>query len=70
VTADELGGAEVHCIESGVSDYFAEDDAHAISIVRKIVGALPRNEKARLTVQAPKAPLYDPKEIYGVVSRT
>ena len=48
VTADQLGGAEVHCIESGVSDYFAEADAHAISIVRKIVAALPKNHKQRL----------------------
>jgi acetyl-CoA carboxylase carboxyltransferase component len=68
VTADQLGGAEVHCIESGVSDYFAEDDAHAISIVRKIVGTLPKNEKARLTMREPKPPLYDTKEIYGIVS--
>jgi len=69
VTADQLGGAEVHCIESGVSDYFAEDDAHAISIVRKIVKTLPANEKARLTLREPKPPLYDPRELYGVVSR-
>ncbi|HPR56559.1 MAG TPA: carboxyl transferase domain-containing protein [Deltaproteobacteria bacterium] len=69
VTADQLGGAEVHCIESGVSDYFAEDDAHAISIVRKIVKALPKSEKARLTIREPKPPIYDPKEIYGIVSR-
>jgi len=69
VTADQLGGAEVHCIESGVSDHFAEDDAHAISIVRKIVKNLPKNEKARLSVRKPVPPLYDPKELYGVVSR-
>lgn len=69
VTADQLGGAEVHCIESGVSDYFAEDDAHAISIVRKIVANLPMNEKARLTMRTPKPPVYDPREIYGIVSR-
>jgi len=69
VTADELGGAEVHCIESGVSDYFAEDDAQAIAIVRKIVQTLPKNEKARLTLHPPKPPVYDPKEIYGIVSK-
>ncbi|MGA3281034.1 MAG: carboxyl transferase domain-containing protein [Smithella sp.] len=68
VTADQLGGAEVHCIESGVSDYFAEDDAHAIAIVRKIVGTLPKNEKPRLTMREPKPPAYNPKEIYGIVS--
>jgi acetyl-CoA carboxylase carboxyltransferase component len=69
VTADQLGGAEVHCIESGVSDYFAEDDAHAISIVRKIVAALPKNPKERLSMREPRPPIYDPKEIYGIVSR-
>ena len=68
VTADQLGGAEVHCIESGVSDYFAEDDAHAISIVRKIVETLPKTEKAKLSMREPKPPAYDPKEIYGIVS--
>ncbi len=69
VTADQLGGAEVHCIESGVSDHFAEDDAHAISILRKIVSNLPKNEKARLSMRQPAPPAYDPKEIYGIVSK-
>ena len=69
VTADELGGAELHCAESGVSDYYAEDDAEAIAILRKIVRNLPAGEKARLSVQEPAPPLYDPKGIYGVVSR-
>jgi acetyl-CoA carboxylase carboxyltransferase component len=68
VTADELGGAEVHCIHSGVSDYLAEDDAHAISIVRSIVKNLPRPEKTRLDVREPRPPVYDPGEIYGIVS--
>jgi acetyl-CoA carboxylase carboxyltransferase component len=67
VTADELGGAEVHCAESGVSDYFAEDDAHAIEIVRRLVANLPDNPKARLTTRDPRPPLYDPREIYGIV---
>jgi acetyl-CoA carboxylase carboxyltransferase component len=69
VSADELGGADVHCSESGVSDYYAEDDAHGISIVRKIVGNLPENKKSCLTLHEPVPPLYDPKEIYGIVSR-
>ncbi len=68
VTADELGGADVHCRESGVSDYFAEDDAHAILILRDIVRNLPENEKAMLPVKEPKPPIYDPKEMYGIVS--
>ena len=68
VSADELGGPMVHCRDSGVSDYYAEDDPHAISIVRKIVGNLPAEEKSRLSVRDPKAPLYDPEELYGIVS--
>ncbi|MCP4138097.1 MAG: methylcrotonoyl-CoA carboxylase [bacterium] len=67
VTANELGGAEMHCSESGVSDYYAEDDAHALSIIRNIVKNLPDNEKSKLTMRDPEAPLYDPKEIYGIV---
>lgn len=69
VTADELGGAELHCSESGVSDYYAEDDAHAIAIVRQLVANLPPNEKARLACREPRPPLYDSREIYGIVPR-
>ena len=69
VTADQLGGAELHCAESGVSDYYAEDDAEAIAMVRSIVRRLPRNEKSRLTLEEPAPPLYDPREIYGIVNR-
>ncbi|MCK7515535.1 MAG: methylcrotonoyl-CoA carboxylase [Desulfobacterales bacterium] len=69
VTADELGGADLHCRESGVSDYFAEDDRHAIEILRKLIKNIPNPEKARLSMQEPAPPLYDPKEIYGIVSR-
>jgi len=68
VTADELGGAELHCIESGVSDYIAEDDAHAIQIIRDIVKNLPAATKAELTMQEPEPPAYDPEELYGIVS--
>ncbi|MBN2282943.1 MAG: methylcrotonoyl-CoA carboxylase [Deltaproteobacteria bacterium] len=69
VTADELGGADLHCRDSGVSDYFAEDDTHAIEILRKIVKNLPPAEKSMHPLQEPAPPLYDPKEIYGIVSR-
>ena len=53
VTADELGGADVHCRDSGVSDYLAEDDAHAIQIVRDIVQGLPDPGKSRLATRPP-----------------
>jgi acetyl-CoA carboxylase carboxyltransferase component len=69
VTSDELGGPLLHCIESGVSDYIADDDAHAISIIRDIVRHLPQNEKTRLSMKEPKPPVYDTQEIYGIVSR-
>ncbi len=69
VTADQLGGADLHCRESGVSDYFAEDDAHAIEIIRNIMECMPAREKTRLPMHEPKPPIYDPKEIYGIISR-
>jgi acetyl-CoA carboxylase carboxyltransferase component len=69
VTADQLGGADLHCRESGVSDYIADDDRHAIEIIRNIMECLPPNQKTRLPMREPKPPAYDPKEIYGIVSR-
>jgi acetyl-CoA carboxylase carboxyltransferase component len=68
VTADELGGANLHCMESGVSDYIAEDDADAIAQIRKIVKNLPQKEKSKLSMREPEPPLYDPEELYGIVS--
>ena len=70
VTADELGGADLHCRDSGVSDYWAEDDAHALQIVRDIVQNLPNPGKSRLSTRAPRPPLYDPKELYGIVPKS
>jgi acetyl-CoA carboxylase carboxyltransferase component len=67
VTAEELGGADVHTRISGVADYFAEDDAHAIALVRNIVGTLPPRKVEPRGRVAPEDPLYDPKEIYGVI---
>ena len=70
VTVEELGGALVHCQESGVSDYFAQDDQHAIRIIRDIVSILPGGEKAEIPRRSPRDPLYDPDEIYGIVPRS
>lgn len=70
VTADELGGANVHCRQSGVSDYLAEDDAHCIEIIRQIVSHLPPPNKAEIGTRQARPPLYDPKEIYGIVPRS
>lgn len=67
VTADDLGGALVHCRHSGVSDYLAEDDAHCIEIIRQIVRNLPPNQKTDIGQREPRPPVYDAKEIYGIV---
>ena len=54
VTAEELGGADLHCRDSGVSDYWAEDDAHALQIIRDIVQGLPDPGKSRLSTRPPR----------------
>ena len=69
VTAEELGGADVHCRESGVSDHYAHDDMEAIQIVRNIVENLNRPEKTYLDIKKPEEPLYDIKEIYGIIPK-
>ena len=67
VTAEELGGADVHARRSGVTDYYAEDDAHAIRTLREIVGSLNRVKRIDVDVAPPEEPRYDPKEIYGIL---
>ncbi len=69
VTAEELGGADVHCRISGVSDHYALNDEHAIEITRNIVANLPKNKKFELDVEEPEEPYYDPQEIYGIVPK-
>jgi acetyl-CoA carboxylase carboxyltransferase component len=69
VTAEELGGAEVHCRHSGVTDYMAEDDAHALALVREIVATLPPRRAPDVEVTEPEEPRYDPREIYGILPR-
>jgi 3-methylcrotonyl-CoA carboxylase beta subunit len=66
VTAEELGGADVHTRISGVADYFAEDDSHALAMVRRIVSNLNR-PKTAAPQQKSEDPLFDPEEIYGIV---
>ncbi|MBD5634252.1 MAG: methylcrotonoyl-CoA carboxylase [Candidatus Eremiobacteraeota bacterium] len=67
VTAQELGGADVHTRISGVADHFANDDEHALALVRSIVANLPPPPHARAGTFSP--PAYDPSELYGVVPR-
>ncbi|MDJ0450361.1 carboxyl transferase domain-containing protein [Methylocystis sp. JR02] len=66
VSAEELGGAEVHCRRSGVADYLAENDAHAIVLARNAVATLPRQHAAH-SGNPPMQPRHDPAELYGAV---
>jgi 3-methylcrotonyl-CoA carboxylase beta subunit len=68
VTAEDLGGAEVHTRISGVSDYMAENDAQALGQARNILANLNRVKRHGLELKEPRAPLHDPAEIYGIVS--
>jgi 3-methylcrotonyl-CoA carboxylase beta subunit/propionyl-CoA carboxylase len=68
VTAEELGGADVHTRLSGVADYFAEDDEHALHLARTVVGTLNTVKRMPADVAASEDPAYDPSEIYGIVS--
>jgi len=68
VTAEDLGGADIHTRISGVADHLANDDAHALSLVRDIVENLGPIHTARTPCEAPEEPHYDPDELYGVVS--
>src|SRR5690242_7531566 len=67
VTAEELGGAEVHTRISGVADHYAQNDAHALSLVRRIVANLNYEKKSSLAIKEPKDPLYPAEEMYGVI---
>ena len=68
VTADELGGADVHTRLSGVADYLAEDDEHALHLARTIVGTLNARKPSPVDQTTPEEPAYDPREIYGIVN--
>ena len=67
VTAQELGGAEVHSEVSGVTDHMAEDDDHAIEITRSIVFNLNRKKTYPFEIREVEEPAYKPEEIYGVI---
>jgi acetyl-CoA carboxylase carboxyltransferase component len=67
VSDEDLGGADVHCRISGVSDHYALDDTDALQITRNIVECLDKQKKHELDVKEPEEPYYDPEEIYGIV---
>ncbi|WBA88070.1 carboxyl transferase domain-containing protein [Endozoicomonas sp. GU-1] len=67
ISAEALGGADVHCRQSGVADHYANDDAHAIRLIRQSVSRLNRVKKSYYDLRPSTEPLYDIKELYGVV---
>src|SRR5690606_34787386 len=67
VTAEELGGAHVHTAVSGVADHLAEDDRHAVAILRQIVAYLGQAPRAPVKLREPAPPAYDPEELLGII---
>ncbi len=68
VTAEELGGADVHTRLSGVADYFAEDDAHALELARTVIATLNTAKVLPRDMTAPEEPAHDGDELYGIVN--
>lgn len=68
VTAEELGGADLHCRQSGVADYYAESDDHALTITREIISNLNRKPPEQLVLRKPKAPKYSSEQLLGVIN--
>jgi len=67
VSAEELGGADLHCAQSGVTDHYALDDTHALHIARNVVGNLNREKPSNTGKATYKEPIYSPEELYGIV---
>ncbi|MBX9812409.1 MAG: methylcrotonoyl-CoA carboxylase [Burkholderiales bacterium] len=67
VSAEELGGADVHTRISGVADHLAEDDRHALELARRSVKNINKNNMLQNNREAPREPLYAPEDIYGVI---
>ena len=69
VSAEELGGADVHCRTSGVADHYARNDHHALELARRSVARLNRVKPVALDLSEPRQPLYPAQEIYGVIPK-
>jgi 3-methylcrotonyl-CoA carboxylase beta subunit len=67
VSAEDLGGGDVHTRLSGVADHLAQNDAHALALARQAVGSLNRKKNIELQLREPVAPLYASQEIYGII---
>jgi 3-methylcrotonyl-CoA carboxylase beta subunit len=67
VSAEDLGGGDVHTRLSGVADHLAQNDAHALALARQAVASLNRSKRVDQTLRAPVPPLYEASELYGVI---
>jgi len=67
ISAEDLGGGDLHAKKSGVVDHLAENDAHALTIVRDIVSTLQPEAGAGLELREPRPPLFDPQQLYGII---
>ncbi|PNJ60851.1 MCCC2 isoform 3, partial [Pongo abelii] len=67
VSAEDLGGADLHCRKSGVSDHYALDDHHALHLTRKVVRNLNYQKKLDVTIEPSEEPLFPADELYGIV---
>jgi 3-methylcrotonyl-CoA carboxylase beta subunit len=67
VSAEDLGGGDVHTRLSGVADHLAQDDAHALALARQAVATLNRSKRVEVQLRKPVPPLYDCAELYGVI---
>ncbi|HEY4112750.1 MAG TPA: carboxyl transferase domain-containing protein [Rhizomicrobium sp.] len=70
VTAEELGGADVHAKVSGVADHYANDDTHALAIARRIVSHLNTEKQPNIPLREPRSPAYDTTELNGIVPQS
>jgi len=67
ISAEDLGGADLHCTQSGVTDHYAVDDQHALHLARRAVANLNKVQAAQVSVAESEDPLYDPSDLYGIV---
>lgn len=67
ISAEDLGGADLHCTQSGVTDHYAIDDAHALHLARRTVANLNKIQTAAVTISEAEEPVHDPSDLYGIV---
>ena len=67
VSAEQLGGADVHSRQSGITDHLADDDEHALSLIREVVATLNRPKQLDIEILKPREPLYEARDLYGIV---